>query len=83
MVKWLSPLVRPCKSWLGLSLAKSLDHDLRDRVKHSLTSLLEFRNYLFSRQAALLFSMGRAWEVAERALNFLHNTVVEIKCLEV
>ncbi|PVD28442.1 hypothetical protein C0Q70_11030 [Pomacea canaliculata] len=77
------PLVRPCKSWLGLSLAKSLDHDLRDRVKHSLTSLLEFRNYLFSRQAALLFSMGRAWEVAERALNFLHNTVVEIKCLEV
>ena len=46
-------------------------------------SLLEFRNYLFCRQAALLFAMGRAWEVAERAFDFVRNTVNEMKALEV
>ncbi|KAK7503040.1 hypothetical protein BaRGS_00005666 [Batillaria attramentaria] len=83
MVKWLSPLLQPCHSWTGLSLAKPLDFDLRDRVKRSQTSLLEFRNYLFCRQAALLFAMGRAWEVAERSFDFLHNTVAEMKALNV
>ncbi|KAK7107426.1 trafficking protein particle complex subunit 10-like [Littorina saxatilis] len=82
-VTWLSPLVKPCTSWSGLSLAKPIDLDLRDRVKRTLTSLLEFRNYLFCRQAALLFAMGRAWEVAERAFDFLRNTVSEMKALEV
>ncbi|KAL8586604.1 hypothetical protein ACOMHN_040112 [Nucella lapillus] len=82
-VKWLSPLLKPCTNWSGLSLAKPIDLDLRDRVKHTLVSLLEFRNYLFCRQAALLFAMGRAWEVAERAFDFLRNTVIEMKSLKV
>lgn len=82
-MKWLSPLLRPCKSWIGLSLVKPIDLDLRDRVKRTMISLLEFRNYLFCRQAALLFAMGRAWEVAERAFDFVRNTVNEMKALEV
>nr|KAG5711004.1 hypothetical protein BaRGS_013738 [Batillaria attramentaria] len=32
-------------------------------------------------EAALLFAMGRAWEVAERSFDFLHNTVAEMKAL--
>lgn len=82
-VKWLFALLKPCNNWTGLSLAKPIDLELRDRVKRSLTSLLEFRNYLFCRQAALLFAMGRPFEVAERSFDFLQNTVGEMKALEV
>ncbi|XP_005093343.1 trafficking protein particle complex subunit 10 [Aplysia californica] len=82
-VKWLTPLMEPCSSWAGVSLAKSLDLDLREEVKQNNAALLPFRNYLFSRQAALLFQMGRAWEVASRALSYLYHTVVEMKALEV
>ena len=64
-------------------MVKPIDLDLRDRVKRTMISLLEFRNYLFCRQAALLFAMGRAWEVAERAFDFVRNTVNEMKALEV
>jgi hypothetical protein len=76
-------LLQPCTSWTGLSLAKPIDLDLRDRVKHTQVSLLEFRNYLFCRQAALLYNQGRAWEVAERAFDFLRNTVTQMQSLEV
>lgn len=82
-VKWLTPLLQPCTSWAGLSLAKPIDLDLRGRVKRTMISLLEFRNYLFCRQAALLFSMGRTCEVAERAFGFLQNTVTQMESLEV
>lgn len=82
-VKWLTYLMKPCTSWAGVSLAKSLDLELREEVKQNNASLLEFRNYLFCRQAALLFQMGRAWEVAMRAMDYLYNTVVEMKALEV
>ncbi|CAG5118255.1 unnamed protein product, partial [Candidula unifasciata] len=82
-VQWLTPLVKPSLCWSGVSLARSLDLELRDAVKQNTASLLEFRNYLFSRQATLLFQMGRAWEVAQRAQNYLYNTVVEMRALEV
>lgn len=75
--------MNPCTCWAGVSLAISLDHELRDQIKQNKGSLLEFRNYLFSRQATLLFQMGRAWEVAMRALDYLYNTVTEMKALEV
>ncbi|BFZ24932.1 hypothetical protein BsWGS_27970 [Bradybaena similaris] len=82
-VQWLTPLVKPSVCWSGVSLARSLDLELRDAVKQNNASLLQFRNYLFSRQATLLFQMGRAWEVAQRAQNYLYNTVVEMRALEV
>lgn len=82
-VKWLTHLMIPCTCWAGVSLAKPLDLDLREEVKQNNASLLQFRNYLFSRQAALLFQMGRAWEVAMRAMDYLYNTVVEMKALEI
>ncbi|XP_055890053.1 trafficking protein particle complex subunit 10-like [Biomphalaria glabrata] len=82
-VKWLTHLMKPCTCWAGVSLSKALDLELREEVKQNNASLLEFRNYLFSRQAALLFQMGRTWEVAMRAMDYLYNTVVEMKALEV
>lgn len=82
-VRWLAPLTEPCSNWAGLSLSKPLDHDLRQQVKENQASLLAFRNYLFSRQTALLFQMGRSWEVAMRAMDYVYNTVVEVKALEI
>ncbi|GFN83211.1 trafficking protein particle complex subunit 10 [Plakobranchus ocellatus] len=82
-VQWLTPLIEPCTNWAGLSLSKPLDLDLRQQIKLNSASLLSFRNYLFSRQAALLFQMGRAWETAMRAMDYLYNTVVEVKLLEI
>ncbi|RUS69290.1 hypothetical protein EGW08_022949, partial [Elysia chlorotica] len=82
-VRWLAPLAEPCTNWAGLSLSKPLDLDLRQQVKQNQASLLAFRNYLFSRQTALLFQMGRSWEAAMRAMDYLYNTVVEVKALEI
>ena len=75
--------MRPCPSWAGVSLEKPLDLDLRDEIKKNTATLLSFRNYLFLRQAALLFQMGRAWEVASRALDYLYHTVGEMEALQV
>ncbi|XP_048239894.1 trafficking protein particle complex subunit 10-like [Haliotis rufescens] len=82
-VKWLTPLIQPCSNWSGLSLTKALNHQLRDAIKMNKASVLEFRNYLFSRQCALLFLLKRPGEVAQRALDYLHYTVQEMIALEV
>lgn len=80
---WLTPFIEPCTKWAGISLSKALNWDKRDLIKMNKASLLEFRNYLFSRQCALLSLLNRPWEIAERAVAYLHNTVQEMKTLEV
>ncbi|XP_033741399.1 trafficking protein particle complex subunit 10-like [Pecten maximus] len=80
---WMSKFMKDCNSWAGLSLRKAINHDKRDRVKHNEATLLDFRNYLFSRQCALLFLLGKPWEVAQRAVNFLHQTIQEVNTLKV
>ena len=80
---WLKSLVCPCKTWAGLSLRKAISWDRRNLIKDNEASLLEFRNYLFSRQCALLFLMKRPGEIAQRAVDYLHQTVQEVKTLDV
>ena len=46
-------------------------------------SLLNFRNYLFARQAALLVKQNRITELAQRSLGFLHNCINELNILDV
>ncbi|CAE1271126.1 TRAPPC10 [Acanthosepion pharaonis] len=82
-VDWLTPFVEPCTTWAGISLTKALNWEKRDLIKQNKASLLEFRNYLFSRQCALLSLLNRPWEIAERAVAYLHNTVQEMKTLEI
>ncbi|XP_014773822.1 trafficking protein particle complex subunit 10 [Octopus bimaculoides] len=82
-VDWLTPFIEPCTKWAGISLSKALNWDKRDLIKMNKASLLEFRNYLFSRQCALLSLLNRPWEIAERAVAYLHNTVQEMKTLEI
>jgi hypothetical protein len=46
-------------------------------------SLLNFRNYLFTRQATLLVQQKRINELAQRSLGFLHNCINELSILDV
>lgn len=72
-----------CTKWSGLSLRKPINRDIRDLIKDNKDSLVDFRSYLFSRQCALLFLLNKPLEVPKRAMEFLHNTVQEIRKLKV
>ncbi|KAL4232651.1 Trafficking protein particle complex subunit 10 [Mactra antiquata] len=82
-VPWLKSLMEPCKTWAGLSLYKSISWEKRDLIKDNKASLLEFRNYLFSRQCAILLLQQRPGEIIHRAIEYLHATVQEMKTLEI
>ncbi|XP_070562685.1 trafficking protein particle complex subunit 10-like [Ptychodera flava] len=81
--RWLSSFTKECNCWDGLSLSQSVNKEKQTLVQLGKATLLDLRNYLFSRQCALLFGMQRPWEVAQRSLPFMHNTVHELSILEV
>lgn len=71
--------MRDYKCFDGVLLAKSSQDFLRQLIKTQEASYIDLRNYLFSRQCILLFKLGRrAWEIAQRLLEFLHNLVHEL-----
>ncbi|KAL1131835.1 hypothetical protein AAG570_011446 [Ranatra chinensis] len=81
---WLSQFCKPLESWSGLTLSDSgINVVERNRIRNDTVSLLQFRNYLFSRQCAMLLCAKKPWEVAERTLPFLHNCLRELTLLEV
>ncbi|KAM4699256.1 trafficking protein particle complex subunit 10 isoform 2-T2 [Discoglossus pictus] len=80
---WLSSFCQPVQSWDGLALRKPIDMEKRDLIQRGRATLLDLRSYLFSRQCTLLLFLQRPWEVANRALELLHNCVQELKLLEV
>lgn len=83
MPDWLNSFTQICNTWAGLCLLREVALNLREIIKRDEGSLLEFRNYLFSRQCTLLLLLCRPWEVAQRTLPFLYNTVGELRILEV
>ncbi|XP_069745228.1 trafficking protein particle complex subunit 10 isoform X2 [Narcine bancroftii] len=80
---WLTSFCQPVRSWNGLVLRKPIDMEKRELIQKSQATLLDLRSYLFSRQCTLLVLLQRPWEVAQRALQLLHNCVQELKLLEV
>ncbi|XP_043463072.1 trafficking protein particle complex subunit 10-like [Leptopilina heterotoma] len=46
-------------------------------------SLLDLRSYLFGRQAAMLLLRNMPWEIAQRCLSFIDNTLIELQILEI
>lgn len=48
---------------------------LRSKIERGELSLLDLRNYLFSRQALLLIQLKNEDELARRCLSFLYNTL--------
>ncbi|XP_059506058.1 trafficking protein particle complex subunit 10 isoform X1 [Stegostoma tigrinum] len=80
---WLTSFCQPVRSWNGLVLRKPIDMEKRELIQKNKATLLDLRSYLFSRQCTLLVFLQRPWEVAQRALELLHNCVQELKLLEV
>lgn len=71
--------MRDCVGCDGVSLAKSSQDFLRQLIKTEEASYVDLRNYLFSRQCNLLLKLDRrAWEIAQRTLEFLHNIIHEL-----
>lgn len=81
--KWLENLCKQPSSWDGVSLARISADQLKKSIKSGNISLLEFRNYVFSRQVKLLIKMKRKWEIPSRILHYLHATIQELKLLQV
>ncbi|KAK6641251.1 hypothetical protein RUM44_012960 [Polyplax serrata] len=81
--KWLNSFRVPLQQWAGPNLKQKVTQAQRDLIKCSKLDLLQFRSYLFGRQCALLLLEKKPWEMAQRALSFLHNCVNELHILEV
>ncbi|KAJ8026427.1 Trafficking protein particle complex subunit 10 [Holothuria leucospilota] len=82
-VNWLSAFTETCTCWDGLNLSDTFNKEQRECIKNGKPSLLDLRNYLFSRQCALLFKMRKPSEVAYRSQSFMHTCVQELSMLEV
>lgn len=62
---WLTTFKNPLNDWRAINLKKNVDHFSRGLIRDNKASLLDFRNYLFSRQCALLLSLKQPWEVCK------------------
>nr|XP_018911328.1 PREDICTED: trafficking protein particle complex subunit 10 [Bemisia tabaci] len=80
---WLNKFQGPLDRWHGVSLTQSVDLNLRSAIRNCSISLLDFRCYLYSRQAAMLLLSGKPWEVASRCISFCNNCINELDILEV
>ncbi|KAG7201711.1 hypothetical protein KM043_004436 [Ampulex compressa] len=80
---WLSLFQTSLNNWEGVNLNNGTNHHLRFLLSECKASLLDLRSYLFSRQCAMLLSLNKPWEVAQRCLSFVHNTLSELRILEV
>lgn len=80
---WLNLFQTPLNNWGGVNLSNGTNHQLRNLLAECKASLLDLRSYLFSRQCAMLLSLNKPWEVAQRCLSFVHNTLSELRILEV
>lgn len=80
---WLTQFQSPLDSWDGLCLSSGVNLKERSKIENNSVSLLQFRNYLFSRQCAMLLFANKPSEVAERTLPFLHNCIRELSLLDV
>ncbi|XP_050448380.1 trafficking protein particle complex subunit 10 [Cataglyphis hispanica] len=80
---WLNLFQMPLNNWGGVNLNNGTNHHLRFLMAECRASLLDLRSYLFSRQCAMLLLLNKPWEVAQRCLSFVHNTLGELRILEV
>lgn len=80
---WLTAFSKPCTCWEGLTLSRQVAEQKRTLIQKGDASLLDLRNYLFSRQCALLLLLFHPWEMAQRTLPFMHSCINELNILEV
>ena len=80
---WLSDFCKPIEQWHSLLLWKPVDNEARLTIQQGHATLIDVRNYLFSRLCHLLFRIGKLGEVVNRLHYFLHSIATEIEILEV
>lgn len=79
---WLAAFEKPIVEFHGITLNASAIERSRQKIIGNEASLLEFRSYMFERQAALLRSSDQHWQIAERLLPFIFVTLREIDALK-
>ncbi|XP_036673986.3 trafficking protein particle complex subunit 10 [Drosophila suzukii] len=80
--QWLSHFRRPLDAFHGICLTRPDRFEMRNKIRDEGVSLLEFRNYLFERQAYLLLTCNDIPEIAKRLLNFLFSTLREVEFIK-
>uniref|UniRef100_A0A1A9UF37 Trafficking protein particle complex subunit 10 n=1 Tax=Glossina austeni TaxID=7395 RepID=A0A1A9UF37_GLOAU len=80
--KWMECFKKPLTSFAGICLRRSERFAMREKIRVGAVTLLEFRNYLFERQAYLLQQSNDISCIAKRLLNFLFSTLREIELVK-
>lgn len=80
--KWLEYFRKPLTSFHGICLRRKDRFELREKIRNDGVSLLEFRNYLFERQAYLLQQSNDTPCIAKRLLAFLFSTLREVELVK-
>jgi len=82
--RWLMLFANhPATHWDGLCLAPSIVASKRKLLRHGEASLIDLRNYLFSRQCYVLLQLRRPAEICQRSTPFVHNCIQELRILKV
>lgn len=81
--KWLEVFQRPFSSFHGITMNNRYLKEVRRKIEDKTITLLEFRSYLFERQAIILKSADKTSEIAERLLPFLFSTLRELDALKI
>lgn len=80
--QWLAYFKRPLTAFHGICLSRVDKFEMRQKIRNEGVSLLEFRNYLFERQAYLLLTCNNIPEIAKRLLGFLFSTLREVEYIK-
>lgn len=81
--KWLTMFQQPFSSFHGVKITNQHLREMRRKIEAKSINLLEFRSYLFERQAVILKASDKIAEIAERLLPFLFSTLRELDALKI
>ncbi|EFX70597.1 hypothetical protein DAPPUDRAFT_309387 [Daphnia pulex] len=82
---WLLAFQATPNNWSGVCLNPKtpFNLELRQKIQDHNMSVIDFRNYLFARQSALLLISSKPAEVARRCLSYVQSYMYELKLLNV
>lgn len=79
---WLTPLLSADISrWEAFNLHQSFESELVARIRSHEATLLDFRNYLFTRKARLMSHLHRSDELAKCAYSYVSSSFNELRGL--
>jgi len=82
--RWLMLFANhPATHWDGLCLSPAIVASKRKLLRRGDASLIDLRNYLFSRQCHVLLQLRRPAEICHRSTPFIHNCIKELRILKV